>query len=69
MFLILLFLNKRHPSNMSHVTCLPISAEKRKKRYLKAVRDMMAKLYTFGEARPLPVSSYVRSQVSSKRTA
>ena len=30
----------------------PISPEKRKERYLEAVRDKMAKLYAFGEAKP-----------------
>ena len=30
----------------------PISPEKRKERYLEAVRDKMTKLYAFGEARP-----------------
>ena len=30
----------------------PISPEKRKERYLEAVRDKMAKLYAYGEAKP-----------------
>ena len=30
----------------------PISLEKRKERYLEAVRDKMAKLYAYGEAKP-----------------
>ncbi|MDA8535434.1 hypothetical protein N9K70_07380 [Pseudomonadales bacterium] len=30
----------------------PISPEKRRERYLEAVRDKMAKLYAFGEAKP-----------------
>ena len=30
----------------------PISPEKRKERYLEAVRDKMAKLYAHGEAKP-----------------
>ena len=30
----------------------PISLEKRKERYLEAVRDKMAKLYAHGEAKP-----------------
>jgi hypothetical protein len=30
----------------------PISPEKRKERYLEAVRDKIAKLYDYGEAKP-----------------
>ena len=30
----------------------PISPEKRKERYLEAVRDKMVKLYAYGEAKP-----------------
>ena len=30
----------------------PISPEKRRERYLEAVRDKMVKLYAFGEAKP-----------------
>ena len=30
----------------------PISPEKRKERYLEAVRDKMAKLYAYGDAKP-----------------
>ena len=30
----------------------PISPEKRRERYLEAVRDKMAKLYAYGEAKP-----------------
>jgi hypothetical protein len=30
----------------------PISPEKRKERYLEAVRDKMAKLFAYGEAKP-----------------
>ena len=30
----------------------PISLEKRKERYLEAVRDKMVKLYAYGEAKP-----------------
>jgi hypothetical protein len=30
----------------------PISPEKRKERYLEAVRDMMVKLYAYGDAKP-----------------
>ena len=30
----------------------PISLEKRKERYLEAVRDKMAKLYAYGDAKP-----------------
>jgi hypothetical protein len=30
----------------------PLSTEKRKERYLEAVRDKMVKLYAYGEAKP-----------------
>jgi len=33
-------------------TRLPIGPEKRKERYLEAVRDKITKLYTYGEAKP-----------------
>ena len=32
--------------------CPPISPEKRRERYLEAVRDKMVKLYAYGEAKP-----------------
>ena len=44
----------------------PISLEKRKERYLEAVRDKMAKLYAYGEAKPPEMPQFARPLLVTK---